>query len=432
MLFDRRTHSQRERERERRRRGQPKDCARGMDYFKSRSLALPVQPMDVCALGNHAAVSLIDGRVALASIGELEEKPTIHLWQPHPEGTSCRTATFLDGETLVSGDARGQLRFSDLERSASGGSASGRPQGALFGGGSESESESESEGEGGSAPSDEDDEGPGKGLGGDGATCIARVDDAGRTFAVGFDDGRVEVYDRRAPARTPTSIFADQTDFVSGLEVANSGRELLASSGDGTLALFDLRKQSLAARSEDDADDEMLCVRSMKGGKKVVCGHQSGVLSIFSWGYWNDCSDRFPGHPGSVDAMAKVDEDTLLTGSSDGLIRIVSVLPNKAIGIVGEHLADNPIERLCLEPENRRVALSVSHDNVVKLWHVGELLEDDDDEDEGGEKVSGSDDGEGEGEGAPPARKKHKKGKRKKGGFKTQQQAQRSAFFSDL
>ena len=170
----------------------------------------------------------------------------------------------------------------------------------------------------------------------------------------------------------------------------------------------------------------------MKGGKKVVCGHQSGVLSIFSWGYWNDCSDRFPGHPGSVDAMAKVDEDTLLTGSSDGLIRIVSVLPNKAIGIVGEHLADNPIERLCLEPENRRVALSVSHDNVVKLWHVGELLEDDDDEDEGGEKGSGSDDGEGEGEGAPPARKKHKKGKRKKGGFKTQQQAQRSAFFSDL
>ena len=53
FAFDRPTHSQTERER--RRRGQPKDCARGMDYFKSRSLALPVQPMDVCALGNHAA-----------------------------------------------------------------------------------------------------------------------------------------------------------------------------------------------------------------------------------------------------------------------------------------------------------------------------------------------------------------------------------------
>ena len=154
----------------------------------------------------------------------------------------------------------------------------------------------------------------------------------------------------------------------------------------------------------------------MKGGKKVVCGHQSGVLSIFSWGYWNDCSNRFPGHPGSVDAMAKVDEDTLLTGSSDGLIRIVSVLPNKAIGIVGEHLADNPIERLCLEPENRRVALSVSHDNVVKLWHVGELLEDDDDEDEGGRRVRGPTTVRARGRVPPPPGRSTRRGRGRRGG----------------
>lgn len=28
---------------------------------------------------------------------------------------------------------------------------------------------------------------------------------------------------------------------------------------------------------------------------QVVCGSTSGVLDIWSWGYWNDCSDRFPG-----------------------------------------------------------------------------------------------------------------------------------------
>ncbi len=32
-------------------------------------------------------------------------------------------------------------------------------------------------------------------------------------------------------------------------------------------------------------------------------------------------SDRFPGHPDSVEAILKIDEDTVLTGSSDGLIR---------------------------------------------------------------------------------------------------------------
>lgn len=52
------------------------------------------------------------------------------------------------------------------------------------------------------------------------------------------------------------------------------------------------------AASEGDADDELLSVAPLKGGRKVVCGSTSGVLNIWSWGYWNDCSDRFPGQPG--------------------------------------------------------------------------------------------------------------------------------------
>ena len=40
----------------------------------------------------------------------------------------------------------------------------------------------------------------------------------------------------------------------------------------------------------------------------VVLGTQSGVLSIFSWGHWGDMTDRFIGHPQSVEAMVKVDE----------------------------------------------------------------------------------------------------------------------------
>ncbi len=53
----------------------------------------------------------------------------------------------------------------------------------------------------------------------------------------------------------------------------------------------------------------------------MVCGSQEGVLEIFSWNQFGDVTDRFPGHPNSVDALLKIDEDTLVTGSSDGLIR---------------------------------------------------------------------------------------------------------------
>ena len=34
--------------------------------------------------------------------------------------------------------------------------------------------------------------------------------------------------------------------------------------------------------------------------------------------------------------MIKFDEDTVITGSEDGLIRVVSVLPNKIIAILGD------------------------------------------------------------------------------------------------
>lgn len=50
----------------------------------------------------------------------------------------------------------------------------------------------------------------------------------------------------------------------------------------------------LRGKSEPD-EDEMGSVALMRQGAKVVAGSQDGVLSIFSWGYFNDCSDRFPG-----------------------------------------------------------------------------------------------------------------------------------------
>ena len=43
------------------------------------------------------------------------------------------------------------------------------------------------------------------------------------------------------------------------------------------------------------------------------------------------------GHPSSVDAMVAFDADTVLTGSADGLIRIIGILPNAMLGLVGEH-----------------------------------------------------------------------------------------------
>jgi WD repeat-containing protein 55 len=83
----------------------------------------------------------------------------------------------------------------------------------------------------------------------------------------------------------------------------------------------------------------------MKNGKKVVVGTQDGVVELFSWGNWGDCTDRIPGHPSSVDAIAKVDDDTICTGGGDGIIRMISVLPNRVLRVVGS-LSGFPVESL--------------------------------------------------------------------------------------
>ena len=56
-----------------------------------------------------------------------------------------------------------------------------------------------------------------------------------------------------------------------------------------------------------------------------MCGTQEGVLGIFSWGDFGDVTDRFPGHTSSIDSIVAIDEDRLVTGCADGLIRLVSV-----------------------------------------------------------------------------------------------------------
>lgn len=90
------------------------------------------------------------------------------------------------------------------------------------------------------------------------------------------------------------------------------------------------------------------------------------------------------GHPSSVDALVKYDADTVITGSSDGIIRIINVLPNRMLGVLGGS-EDLPIERLALS-HNRATLASVSHESCLRLWDVSQLADDSEEEEEGAQE----------------------------------------------
>jgi WD40 repeat protein len=120
----------------------------------------------------------------------------------------------------------------------------------------------------------------------------------------------------------------------------------------------------------------------VKEGRKVLAGTQDGVILLFNWGKWGDCLDRYPGHPEGVDCMLRLDDDAVLTGSSDGLIRAVSILPNRVLGVIGDH-DDFPVEGLRRNPSGRLLA-SYAHDNRVRFWDLSMFVDDSpDNEDEG-------------------------------------------------
>jgi len=215
--------------------------------------------------------------------------------------------------------------------------------------------------------------------------------------------------------------WACHRDYVSDIQYSDeNGNIVLTTSGDCTLCALDVRQslsyfERLLERSNpppktsqltmdvgddeetrkrkrrqqhlcgiigqsDDVEDELLSIQIMKGGKKVVCGTNEGCLSIWSWGKWGDMSDRMTGHPKSVDALLKIDEDTVLTGSIDGILRLVQIHPNKLIGVLGDH-DGFPVEDIQFSSDKQLIG-SISHDNLIRLWDASILKDDDSDIDE--------------------------------------------------
>ncbi|KAL3621715.1 hypothetical protein CASFOL_034375 [Castilleja foliolosa] len=77
--------------------------------------------------------------------------------------------------------------------------------------------------------------------------------------------------------------------------------------------------------------------------------------------------DRFVDlSPNFVDVLLKLDEDRVITGSENGIISLVGILPNRIIQPIAEH-SEYPVERLAFS-HDRKFLGSISHDHTLKIW----------------------------------------------------------------
>ncbi|KAJ3101162.1 WD domain repeat-containing protein 55 [Phlyctochytrium planicorne] len=189
--------------------------------------------------------------------------------------------------------------------------------------------------------------------------------------ASGDDSGIVKLWDVRQKKEV-RKYDNGCTDFISDLALAKDGKTLLATCGDGTLNVYDITKKK-PVKASDNQDQELLSVTFVRDCKKAVVGTEEGTLLFFNFGNWGDCTDRFPGHPSSIDAICRIDDHTIATGAGDGLIRMIGVFPNRLVRVLGDH-GESGIERLRLGPSGDVIASS-AHDNTVRFWGTEEVDE---------------------------------------------------------
>jgi hypothetical protein len=102
--------------------------------------------------------------------------------------------------------------------------------------------------------------------------------------------------------------------------------------------------------------------------------------------------ERFNSHPHSIDALCALPSSypssyrTILTGSSDGLLRAVELFPTRLVGVVADH-GEFPIEQIAVDHggEGHWVG-SVGHDEMLRMTDLREIFEDEDEDEGEGEK----------------------------------------------
>ncbi|CAG9584019.1 conserved hypothetical protein [Leishmania major strain Friedlin] len=158
-------------------------------------------------------------------------------------------------------------------------------------------------------------------------------------IATGDDDGLIAVWDMRE--RRPVYVYHEHGDYVSQLCYFTDAQELVSSSGDTCLGVYDMR----AGKVRDFSvrrKDELNCFAFINSSgvsnatfiPSIVCGTPHGGLPLWKYGSWARPYDVMDRHPAECEAIisfhgenTSFNHNLILTGACDGLVRVLQMYP---------------------------------------------------------------------------------------------------------
>lgn len=157
-------------------------------------------------------------------------------------------------------------------------------------------------------------------------------------IATGDDDGLIAVWDMRS--RQPAFVYHEHGDYVSQLLYFTDANELVSSSGDTCLGVYDVKAGKVREFSEK-RNDELSCFTFVNSSAAsstfiptIFCGTPSGSLPLWKYGSWRRPYDCMEGHPRECEALVSFNDEyntfnhnIVLTGSCDGIVRVMQMYP---------------------------------------------------------------------------------------------------------
>jgi WD40 repeat protein len=189
-------------------------------------------------------------------------------------------------------------------------------------------------------------------------------------IATGDDEGYIKVWDLRQ--RKCAASFEENGDYITDFDYHDGKDILYATSGDGCMSVFSLRKGAVIEVTNQSKQD-FLSVRNMHRGEKVVVGTGKGNLLVFKDDNWEHYNAKFATGLSSVDCLLFATEELVVAGSADGYIRSYKIGKPKIKMVHQIASEQDAINQISLARDGKYIA-SCGDDNVVKFWNSAMLF----------------------------------------------------------
>uniref|UniRef100_A0A1B6E1Q1 WD repeat-containing protein 55 homolog n=1 Tax=Clastoptera arizonana TaxID=38151 RepID=A0A1B6E1Q1_9HEMI len=193
--------------------------------------------------------------------------------------------------------------------------------------------------------------------------CLLEVNE--NVIASGDENGVVKLWDLRQNKQI--SSFKKMEDYVSSIISNDERRYIVCTSGEGTVTSFDMRSRNMHIQSEV-FEAELTCAAIVGKSTKLVVGSSQGSLLFYNWEQFGLHVDELPTlGKKAINCMIPISENIVITGWEDGVLRATYLLPNRNLGIVGQHSLS--VENLDISHDGEYIA-SCSLDQKLRFWPI--------------------------------------------------------------